>query len=122
MLSVVRVDTRDEAVRLINEHEYGNGTAIFTRDGDSARRFCEEIQVGMVGVNVPIPVPMAFHSFGGWETFAVRSAAHAWPGRSPVLHANEIGHGPVAGGSVRQRRILDAHDEVNGLLRDPVGP
>ena len=67
MLSVVRVDTRDEGVRLINEHEYGNGTAIFTRDGDSARRFCEEIQVGMVGVNVPIPVPMAFHSFGGWK-------------------------------------------------------
>ncbi len=67
VLSVVRVDTRDEAVRLINEHEYGNGTAIFTRDGDSARRFCEEIQVGMVGVNVPIPVPMAFHSFGGWK-------------------------------------------------------
>ena len=67
VLSVVRVDSRDEAVRLINEHEYGNGTAIFTRDGDSARRFCEEIQVGMVGVNVPIPVPMAFHSFGGWK-------------------------------------------------------
>ena len=67
VLSVVRVDSRDEAVRLINEHEFGNGTAIFTRDGDSARRFCEEIQVGMVGVNVPIPVPMAFHSFGGWK-------------------------------------------------------
>ena len=67
VLSVVRVDSRDEGVRLINEHEYGNGTAIFTRDGDSARRFCEEIQVGMVGVNVPIPVPMAFHSFGGWK-------------------------------------------------------
>ena len=67
VLSVVRVESRDEAVRLINEHEYGNGTAIFTRDGDSARRFCEEIQVGMVGVNVPIPVPMAFHSFGGWK-------------------------------------------------------
>jgi hypothetical protein len=55
------------AVTRINEHEYGNGTAIFTRDGDSARQFCEEIQVGMVGVNVPIPVPMAFHSFGGWK-------------------------------------------------------
>ena len=67
VLSVVRVDSGDEGVRLINEHEFGNGTAIFTRDGDSARRFCEEIQVGMVGVNVPIPVPMAFHSFGGWK-------------------------------------------------------
>ena len=67
VLSVVRVDSGDEGVHLINEHEFGNGTAIFTRDGDSARRFCEEIQVGMVGVNVPIPVPMAFHSFGGWK-------------------------------------------------------
>ncbi|GGO84536.1 methylmalonate-semialdehyde dehydrogenase (acylating) [Marinobacterium nitratireducens] len=67
VLSVVRVDSYAEAVRLINEHEYGNGTAIFTRDGDSARQFCEEIEVGMVGVNVPIPVPMAFHSFGGWK-------------------------------------------------------
>ena len=67
VLSVVRVSSRDEGVRLINGHELGNGTAIFTRDGDSARRFCEEVQVGMVGVNVPIPVPMAFHSFGGWK-------------------------------------------------------
>ena len=67
VLSVVRVSSRDQGVRLINGHELGNGTAIFTRDGDSARRFCEEVQVGMVGVNVPIPVPMAFHSFGGWK-------------------------------------------------------
>ena len=67
VLSVVRVDSYDEAVDLINAHEYGNGTAIFTRDGDTARQFCESIQVGMVGVNVPIPVPMAFHSFGGWK-------------------------------------------------------
>ena len=67
VLCVVRVSSRDAGVRLINEHEFGNGTAIFTRDGDTARRFCEEIQVGMVGVNVPIPVPMAFHSFGGWK-------------------------------------------------------
>ncbi|WP_020409274.1 CoA-acylating methylmalonate-semialdehyde dehydrogenase [Hahella ganghwensis] len=67
VLSIVRVNTYEEAVNLINNHEYGNGTAIFTRDGDSARQFCEDIQVGMVGVNVPIPVPMAFHSFGGWK-------------------------------------------------------
>lgn len=67
VLSVVRVDSYAEAVELINKHEYGNGTSIFTRDGDSARQFYEEIQVGMVGVNVPIPVPMAFHSFGGWK-------------------------------------------------------
>jgi malonate-semialdehyde dehydrogenase (acetylating)/methylmalonate-semialdehyde dehydrogenase len=67
VLSVVRSGSFDDAVRLINDHEYGNGTAIFTRDGDAAREFCARIQVGMVGVNVPIPVPMAFHSFGGWK-------------------------------------------------------
>ncbi|MEQ6968018.1 CoA-acylating methylmalonate-semialdehyde dehydrogenase [Pectobacterium polaris] len=67
VLSVVRVPDYQTAVTLINNHEYGNGTAIFTRDGETARQFCEEVQVGMVGVNVPIPVPMAFHSFGGWK-------------------------------------------------------
>lgn len=67
VLSIVRVADYQSAVDLINHHEYGNGTAIFTRDGGTARRFCEEVQVGMVGVNVPIPVPMAFHSFGGWK-------------------------------------------------------
>ena len=67
VLSVVRTDDYATAARLINEHEFGNGTAIFTRDGDAAREFAHEIQVGMVGINVPIPVPMAFHSFGGWK-------------------------------------------------------
>ena len=57
----------DEAVELINDHEYGNGTAIFTRDGDAARAFADKIEVGMVGINVPIPVPVAYHSFGGWK-------------------------------------------------------
>ena len=67
VLSVVRVNTYQEAIDLINAHEYGNGTSIFTQNGESARQFCEQIQVGMVGVNIPIPVPMAFHSFGGWK-------------------------------------------------------
>ena len=67
VLSVVRADSYDAAVTMINEHEYGNGTAIFTRDGDAARSFADQIQVGMVGVNVPIPVPVAYHSFGGWK-------------------------------------------------------
>lgn len=67
VLCIARAASFDEAVAMINDHEYGNGTAIFTRDGDAARQFCENIQVGMVGVNVPIPVPMAFHSFGGWK-------------------------------------------------------
>jgi malonate-semialdehyde dehydrogenase (acetylating)/methylmalonate-semialdehyde dehydrogenase len=68
VLCVVRVKTYREAVDLINAHEYGNGTAIFTRDGGVARAFVSEIEVGMVGVNTPIPVPMAFHSFGGWKS------------------------------------------------------
>ena len=67
VLSVVRVKDFNSAVDLVNNHEYGNGTAIFTRDGDSARTFTSKIKVGMVGVNIPIPVPMAFHSFGGWK-------------------------------------------------------
>lgn len=67
VLSVVRVADFNSAVDLINKHEFGNGTAIFTRDGDAAREFSNRIQVGMVGINVPIPVPMAFHSFGGWK-------------------------------------------------------
>jgi malonate-semialdehyde dehydrogenase (acetylating)/methylmalonate-semialdehyde dehydrogenase len=67
VLSVVRADSFDEATRLASDHEYGNGVAIFTRDGDAAREFASRVQIGMVGVNVPIPVPMAFHSFGGWK-------------------------------------------------------
>lgn len=67
VLGVVRVANLDEAMRLINEHEYGNGTCIFTRDGEAARWFTDHILVGMVGVNVPLPVPVAYHSFGGWK-------------------------------------------------------
>jgi malonate-semialdehyde dehydrogenase (acetylating)/methylmalonate-semialdehyde dehydrogenase len=67
VLGVTRVDTYDEAVRLVNENPYGNGTAIFTRDGGVARRFQFDVQVGMVGINVPIPVPVAYYSFGGWK-------------------------------------------------------
>ena len=68
VLSMVRVADFEEAVKLINNHEFGNGTSIFTRDGDSARTFAHNIQAGMVGINIPIPVPMAFHSFGGWKS------------------------------------------------------
>ncbi|MBE2287727.1 MAG: aldehyde dehydrogenase family protein, partial [Prosthecobacter sp.] len=67
VLVVVRVPSLEEAIRLIDAHEYGNGVAIFTRSGHVAHEFSRHIQVGMVGVNVPIPVPMAFHSFGGWK-------------------------------------------------------
>ena len=67
VLQVVRVETMEEAMQLINDHEYGNGTCIFTRDGEAARYFSDNIQVGMVGINVPLPVPVAYHSFGGWK-------------------------------------------------------
>jgi malonate-semialdehyde dehydrogenase (acetylating) / methylmalonate-semialdehyde dehydrogenase len=67
VLCVVRVNTYEQALEIVNAHEFGNGTSIFTNDGGTARRFCHDVQVGMVGVNVPIPVPMAFHSFGGWK-------------------------------------------------------
>ena len=67
VLGIVRANNFESALNLVNEHEYGNGTSIFTRDGDTAREFAHRVQAGMVGVNVPIPVPMAFHSFGGWK-------------------------------------------------------
>jgi malonate-semialdehyde dehydrogenase (acetylating)/methylmalonate-semialdehyde dehydrogenase len=68
VLEVMRVDTYDEAVKLVNDNQYGNGTAIFTRDGGAARQFQFEVQAGMVGINVPIPVPVAYYSFGGWKS------------------------------------------------------
>ncbi|MDX1297740.1 MAG: CoA-acylating methylmalonate-semialdehyde dehydrogenase [Pseudomonas sp.] len=67
VLCIVRVGSLEQAMQLINEHEYGNGTCIFTRDGEAAHLFCDEIEVGMVGVNVPLPVPVSYHSFGGWK-------------------------------------------------------
>ena len=67
VLSIVRVNDFDTAVQLINDHEFGNGVSLFTRDGHTAREFSSQIKVGMVGVNIPIPVPVAFHSFGGWK-------------------------------------------------------
>ena len=68
VLCIVRVPDRASATRLINTHALANGTAIFTRSGEAARDFARDIEIGMVGVNVPIPVPMAFHSFGGWRS------------------------------------------------------
>jgi malonate-semialdehyde dehydrogenase (acetylating)/methylmalonate-semialdehyde dehydrogenase len=70
VLSVVRAPDYEEALSLAMSHEYGNGVAIYTRDGDTARDFCSRINIGMVGVNVPIPVPLAYHTFGGWKRSA----------------------------------------------------
>jgi len=70
VLQILDADNFEEAVKLPNEHQYGNGTSIFTRDGDSAREYADKVEVGMVGINVPIPVPLAFHTFGGWKDSA----------------------------------------------------
>jgi len=67
VLSVVRADDYEHALKMVNDHECGNGTAIFTRDGDAARDFTSRANIGLIGVNVPIPVPVAYHSFGGWK-------------------------------------------------------
>ena len=82
VLVVVRVATLADAVQLINSHEFANGTAVFTRDGGAARAFVQQIEVGMVGVNVPIPVPMAFMSFGGWRRSSF--ADHAMHGMEGI--------------------------------------
>lgn len=67
VLSMVRAETLEEAVKLPTEHEYGNGVAIFTSNGGAARDFATQVNVGMIGINVPIPVPIAYHTFGGWK-------------------------------------------------------
>ena len=78
VLSVVRVKDFDSAVKLVNEHEFGNGTSIYTRDGDVGRTFASKIKIGMVGINIPIPVPVAYHSFGGWKRSLFGRSTYAW--------------------------------------------
>ena len=70
VLQIARAHDFDEAISLPSKHQYGNGVAIFTRDGDAAREFAAKVQVGMVGINIPIPVPLAYHTFGGWKRSA----------------------------------------------------
>ncbi len=104
VLSVVRVKSYEEGVRLINEHRYGNGTAIFTNDGGAARRFQNEIEVGMVGINVPIPVPMAYYSFGGWKA-SLFGDTHA--------HGTEGVHFFTRGKVVTSRWLDPSHGGIN---------
>ena len=111
VLSVVRSPDFDSAARLVNDHEYGNGTAIFTRDGDAAREFSNRIKIGMVGINVPIPVPMAFHSFGGWKR-SLFGDMHARPRRRAVLHAAEDDDRALADRHPRRRGIRHADNAV----------
>ena len=100
VLSVVRVETYDEALALINSNPYGNGTAIFTNDGGAARRFHNEVEVGMVGINVPIPVPMAYYSFGGWKN-SLFGDSHA--------HGTEGVHFFTRGKAVTSRWLDPSH-------------
>ena len=97
VVCIVRVRTTRSALRLPNEHEYGNGVAIFTRDGDTARDFVSRVQVGMVGVNVPIPVPVSYH-LRRLETVRIRRPQPARAGVDPVLHQGQDRHRAVAVG------------------------
>ena len=97
VLTVMRVETYDEAVQLVNDNPYGNGTAIFTRDGGAARQFQFEVNAGMVGINVPIPVPGRVLQLRRLEDVALRRPAHVRPRGRPVLHAGQGRHVALAG-------------------------
>ncbi len=96
VLSVVRADTVEDAIDLINANPYGNGTAIFTTSGEAARQFQRGVKVGMIGINVPIPVPMAYYSFGGWKDSLFGASRIHGPDGSRVLHPRQGGHLPLA--------------------------
>ena len=104
VLSVIRVNSYDEALALVNGHQYGNGTAIFTNDGGAARRYQNEVEVGMVGINVPIPVPMAYYSFGGWKN-SLFGDSHA--------HGSEGVHFFTRGKVVTSRWLDPSHCGIN---------
>ena len=104
VLGVIRVESYDEALQMVNEHPYGNGTAIFTNDGGAARRYQNEVEVGMVGINVPIPVPMAYFSFGGWKASLVGDT-HA--------HGTEGVHFFTRGKVVTSRWLDPSHGGIN---------
>ncbi|MCI9887174.1 CoA-acylating methylmalonate-semialdehyde dehydrogenase [Micrococcales bacterium 31B] len=104
VLSVVRIDSFDEAIALINANPYGNGTAIFTNDGGAARKFQNEVEVGMIGINVPVPVPMAYYSFGGWKN-SLFGDSHA--------HGTEGVHFFTRGKVVTSRWLDPSHGGIN---------
>ena len=104
VLSVVRVESYEAALKLVNDHPYGNGTAIFTNDGGAARRYQDEVEVGMIGINVPIPVPMAYYSFGGWKS-SLFGDTHA--------HGTEGVHFFTRGKVVTSRWLDPSHGGIN---------
>ena len=104
VLSVVRVQSYEAAIELINANTWGNGTAIFTNDGGAARRFQHEVEVGMVGINVPIPVPVSYYSFGGWKS-SLFGDSHA--------HGTEGVHFFTRGKVVTSRWLDPSHGGIN---------
>ena len=112
VLSVVRAESYEQAADLVNSHEYGNGTAIFTRDGDAARAFASSIEAGMVGVNVAIPVPVACHSFGGWKRSLFGDHAIYGPEGVHFYTRLKTVTGPLAHGHPRRRRVQLPEPEI----------
>ncbi len=112
VLSVVRAKTYDEGLALASNHEYGNGVAIFTRDGDAARDFAARVNVGMVGVNVPIPVPLAYYTFGGWKRSGFGDLNQHGPELGALLHQDQDRHLALAVGREGGRGVRHPDDEV----------
>ena len=119
VLSVVRAKDYEEAVRLPSEHEYGNGVAIFTRDGDTARDFTNRVQVGMVGVNFAIPVPLAYYTFGGWKRSGFGDLNQHGPDVDPVLHQDQDRDRALAVRHQGRRRIRHSDDAMRRVSLQP---
>ena len=119
VLSVVRAHDYSEALGLCNDHEYGNGVAIFTRDGDAARDFASKVKVGMIGVNVPIPVPVAYYTFGGWKRSGFGDLNQHGPEFDPLLHPHQDSDGPLAVRHQGRRAIQYPDDGVKAMIRPP---
>ena len=113
VLSVVRAADFEEALRLPSEHEYGNGVAVFTRDGDAAREFTNRVQVGMVGVNVPIPVPVAYHTFGGWKRSGFGDLNQHGPDSIRFYTKTKTVTSRWPTGSPRRRQLRDPDDVMS---------
>ena len=119
VLSVVRAKDYEEALALPSTHQYGNGVAIFTQDGDAARDFTARVKVGMVGVNVPIPVPIAYHTFGGWKRSGFGDLNQHGPDSIRFLHQDQDGDAALALGHQERGGVLDPDDAV-GDAKSPL--
>jgi malonate-semialdehyde dehydrogenase (acetylating)/methylmalonate-semialdehyde dehydrogenase len=117
VLQMVRAESFEEALALPSQHQYGNGVAIFTRNGRAAREFASRVNVGMVGINVPIPVPVAYHTFGGWKRSAFGDVNQHGLEGVKFLHQGQDHHRPVAGRRRPHRlRLRDSHHALKPLV------